>query len=101
MRNKTVVLVGSLKFWDKIQEMHERLELDGYAVIGITPHVMERDYTLDEENLLDQLHLSKILKADAIFVVNVGGYVGYSTSKEIEFARTHNKEIMYLEDVLS
>ena len=25
-KNKIVVLVGSLKFWDKIQEMHEKLE---------------------------------------------------------------------------
>ena len=42
-KNKVVVLVGSLKFWDKIQEMHEKLELQGYAVIGITPHVIKRN----------------------------------------------------------
>ena len=97
-KNKLIVLVGSLKFWDKIQEMYEKLELEGYAVIGITPHVMERDYTKEEEDLLDELQLSKIEKAYAIFVVNVNGYIGYSTSREIEFAKSKNKEIIYLEN---
>ena len=97
-KDKLIVLVGSLKFWDKIQEMYEKLELEGYAVIGITPHVMKRDYTKEEEDLLDELQLSKIEKADAIFVVNVNGYIGYSTSKEIEFAKSKNKEIIYLEN---
>ena len=97
-KNKIVVLVGSLKFWDKIQEMHEKLELQGYAVIGITPHVMERNYTKEEEDLLDELQMSKIKLADAIFVVNVNQYIGFSTSREIEFAKSLNKEVMYLED---
>lgn len=52
-KNKVVVLVGSLKFWDKIQEMHEKLELQGYAVIGITPHVMERNYTKEDYMIYD------------------------------------------------
>ena len=99
-RNKLIVLVGSLKFWNKIQEMHEKLELDGYAVIVITPHVMQRDYTKEEEDLLDELQMSKIERADAIFVVNVGGYIGYSTSKEIQFAKSKNKEIIYLEKMI-
>ncbi len=29
-------------------------------VIGITPHVMNRDFTEYEENLLDELHRVKI-----------------------------------------
>ncbi len=32
---------------------------------------------------------------DAIYVVNVGGYIGESTRKEIEYARSLNKEVMY------
>ncbi len=96
--NKLVVLSGSTRFWNKIQETYEKLELEGYAVIGITPHIMERDYTHEEEDLLDELHLMKIDKADGIFVINVNGYIGYSTGKEIEYAKSKNKEIMYLEN---
>jgi hypothetical protein len=35
--------------------------------------------------------------SDAIFVVNVGWYIWESTRSEIEYAKKHNKEIMYLE----
>lgn len=98
MGHKIVVLSGSLRFWDKIQEMHERLELEnGYVVIGITPHVMPRDFTPEEEDLLDELHREKIQLADALFVVNVDGYIGNSTRSEIEFAKQLGKEIIYLE----
>jgi hypothetical protein len=97
VKNKLLVIVGSLKFWDKVQEMYEKLELEGYAVIGITPHIKAEDYTFEEENLLDELQMSKIEKADGIFVINVNGYIGNSTKKEIEFAKSKKKEIIYLE----
>ena len=36
--------------------------------------------------------------SDAIYVVNVNGYIGESTKKEIEYACKLGKEILYLED---
>ena len=51
MKRKVVTLCGSVKFMDKIQEISERLELEnGYAVIGIVPHVLNRDLTQDEKD---------------------------------------------------
>lgn len=98
MKRKVVVLSGSIRFWDKIQEMHERLELENeFVVIGITPHVMSRDFIPEEEDLLDELHREKIQLADALYVVNVDGYIGNSTRSEIEFAKQLGKEIIYLE----
>lgn len=98
MKRKVVVLSGSIRFWDKIQEIHEKLELEnGYVVIGITPHVMSRDFTPEEEELLDEIHREKIKLADILYVVNVNGYIGNSTRDEIEFARQLGKEIVYLE----
>lgn len=95
---KLVVISGSLKFYDKMQEIHEQLELEnGWAVIGVTPHVMTRDFTPAEEDLLDDLHRAKIRLADAIFVVNVNGYIGKSTQAEIDFAKALGKEVLYLE----
>ena len=68
-RRKVVTLCGSVRFWDKIQELYEKLELENkYAVIGITPHVMNRNFTEDEEDLLDELHRIKIDLADAICI---------------------------------
>ncbi len=48
--------------------------------------------------MLDKMHKERIKLADAILVVNVNGYIGSSTSKEIEFAKSLNKEIIYYTD---
>lgn len=99
MKRKVVTLCGSVKFMDKIQEISERLELEnGYAVIGIVPHVLNRDLTQDEKDLLGELHRTKIDLSDAIFVVNIGGYIGECVKSEIEYAKEKGKEIIYLEN---
>ena len=56
------------------------------------------DFTEDEALMLDKMHKERIKLADAILVVNVDGYIGSSTSKEIEFAKSLNKEIIYYTD---
>ena len=43
------------------------------------------------------MHLRKIDLSDEIFVINVGGYIGESTKKEIEYARGGGKTVRYLE----
>ncbi len=50
------------------------------------------------KEMLDDMHKRKIDMADAIYVINVGGYVGSSTKSEIEYAITHGKEVRYLEE---
>lgn len=98
MKRKVVTICGSVRFWDKMQEIHEKLELEkGYNVIGVTPHVMLRDFTAEEEDLLDEIHQEKIRMSDAIFVVNVNGYIGKSTRQEIKLAKDLDKEVIYLE----
>lgn len=98
MKQKVVTICGSVKFWDIIQEMSERLELEyGYVVVGIVPHVLDRALTEPEKSLLGALHRAKIDLSDAIYVVNVGGYIGESVKSEIAYAREKGKEIIYLE----
>lgn len=41
----------------------------------------------------------KIDMADEIFVINVGGYIGFSTRSEIEYATATGKTVNYLEPV--
>ena len=43
--------------------------------------------------MLDDMHKVKIDMSDEIFVVNVGGYIGSSTKKEIEYAMANNKKV--------
>ena len=49
--------------------------------------------------MLDDMHLRKIDLADEIFVINVGGYIGESTRREIAYAEKTGKKVRYLEEV--
>ena len=44
---------------------------------------------------LDKIHRKKIDISDAIYVVNIDGYIGNSTKNEIEYAKKNNKEVIY------
>ena len=46
------------------------------------------------------MYKQKIDMADEIFVINVGGYIGYSTQSEIECTKTTRKAVRYLEPFL-
>lgn len=46
---------------------------------------------------LDALHLRKIDLADSVLILNVGGYIGESTRRELEHARKYGKKIRFLE----
>ena len=44
---------------------------------------------------LELAHYQKINISDGIYVVNIGGYIGESVRREIEYAQLHGKEIIY------
>ena len=97
MKPEVVTLCGSTKFKEQFLEMSKKLTLDGKIVIsvGMFGHADKIPLTLEQKNLLDELHLRKIDLSDSIFVVDVGGYIGESTKREIEYAKQHNKKIKY------
>ena len=98
MKRKVVVICGSYRFERLMLEEAERLELEeGYAVIGVLPHVLDRELTLEEKELLGSIHLDKIDLADSVYVVNPDGYIGKSVSKEIAYAMEKGKEILYFD----
>lgn len=47
--------------------------------------------------LFSKVYEDKIALADKIFVCNQNGYIGKQTKKEIEYAKSLNKPILYLE----
>lgn len=95
---KIITICGSLNFMEEIKFNTEKLALAGNCVLSIIyPTKNKNDYKPDELELLGLLHKQKIDMSDAIFVVNVGGYIGSSTQSEIEYAKQNNKEIIYLE----
>lgn len=53
--------------------------------------------TKDELSLLEAAHYRKIDLSDGVYIVNIGGYIGESVKKEIQYAQSRNKEIIYHE----
>ena len=97
---KVITLCGSTRFKDEFLEAQKRLTLEGNVVIsvGLFGHSGDNEvWTEGVKDMLDRQHLAKIDLADEIFVVNVGGYIGDSTRREIAYAEFKGKSIVYLE----
>lgn len=96
-----VTMCGSSKFREEHLREIARLESEGCRVFGLDvyPHAdgFNTALTLEDMDRLASIHDFKIMISDAIFVVNVGGYIGHSTALEIAFAEKLGKEIIYLE----
>ena len=95
-----ITLCGSTRFKDDFLEAQKRLTLEGNIVIsvGLFGHSGDEEvWTPGTKEMLDNMHKRKIDMADAIYVINVGGYIGESTRSEIEYATKQGKTVMYLE----
>lgn len=96
--NKIVTICGSMKFIDKMKEVATRLEIENKYIVIQCVYTNDK-LNEEEQQILSELHYKKINISDAIYVVNVNGYIGSSTIKEIQYAKTLGKEIMYLEPI--
>ena len=100
---KVITLCGSTKFKEQFLEVQKRLTLEGNIVIsvGLFGHSGDDEaWTEGTKEMLDDMHKRKIDMADAIFVINVNGYIGDSTLSEIKYAKMRGKEIIYFEPTL-
>lgn len=105
-----ITLCGSTRFKNEFMEAQKRLTLEGNIVIsvGLFGHSGDQEVweNMDEgtltktKEMLDDMHKRKIDKADEIFVINVGGYIGDSTRSEIEYAIEHGKKVRYLDSFI-
>lgn len=97
---KKITLCGSTKFKQEFEDANERLTMEGNIIIsvGVFGHAKGITLTEEEKTKLDAIHFGKIDLADEIFVINVGGYIGSSTSREIEYAKSQGKPVNYLEE---
>ena len=96
----TVCLIGSTRFMDAYRKANLSETLAGRRVFTIgcdTKSDAMLHLTEDDKLRLDLLHLWKIDEAEEVLVLNVGGYVGPSTWREIEYAIRQGKELRWLE----
>ena len=96
-----ITLCGSTRFKEQFLEAQKRLTLEGNIVIsvGLFGHSGDEEvWTPGTKEMLDNMHKRKIDMADAIYVINPGGYIGESTRSEIEYAKANGKMVLYLEN---
>jgi len=93
---KVVTICGSLKFEEDMIKIAGELETKENTCVLQCIYGL-KNLTDDEKKKLAELHYKKIDISDAIYVVNIGGYIGESTKLEIEYAQKHKKEIIYHE----
>lgn len=101
-----VCLCGSTRFSKAFHEANLRETLAGKIVLSIgcdfksdTDLLIAGQLTEADKQRLDELHLRKIDLADEVLILNVDGYIGESTAREISYAQTHGKHIRYLETI--
>ena len=94
-----VTLCGSTKFKDGFMTAQKELTLQGKIVIsvGFFGHADDAHVSEEDKKRLDELHFRKIDLSDSIYVVNVDGYIGWSTENEIAYANQSGKRVEYLE----
>lgn len=92
----TITICGSYKFTATMFDMYKFLTDMGHMVflpaIGCNVH---------DKNWYLNLHFKKIAASDAIFVVDVNGYIGESTRSEIAKAIEYKKKIFYYSKIIA
>lgn len=100
-----VCLCGSTRFMDAFFDEGWRLTLEGKIVlsVGVCKHAKHHGAEAlgqDVADRLDDLHLRKIDLANEVRILNVGGYIGPSTSRELQYAIDKGKSITFLEPLV-
>lgn len=100
-RPTVITVCGSTRFKGETQKAIAELEEAGFAVfsVGSYMHADGIQFSDEEKAQLDELHKHKIRMSDAIYVVNVGGYIGKSTASEIKLAEGLGKQVTYREPI--
>jgi hypothetical protein len=89
-----VTICGSMSFYDEM--LRQAIRLTEKGCIVLIPFVNKDGLGKYKADRLDKLHIRKIALSDSVLVVNVDGYIGESTRKEITYAEAHHIPVTYL-----
>lgn len=100
-----ITLCGSTRFEAQFHEWNHKLAVAGHTVYSLSLFGREATdegkignklVTETEKITLDLVHLDKIMNSDAIVVIDVDGYTGFSTKREIQWARMQGKHVYWI-----
>lgn len=104
-----ITMCGSSRFADLIAVISWEFEKLGKIVLRVNyipewyvkiEGWTESNHGAEQSGLkenLDNLHMRKIDISDRVYICNYDGYIGESTTAELNYAKSLGKEIMYLE----
>lgn len=109
-----ITLCGSSRFCGQMAIMMWEFEKQGAIAMGLhllpNGYCEKKGYIPDEnghihhigeqegvENIMDALHFKKIEMSDLVYVMNIDGYIGESTAREIAYANHLGKKVSYHE----
>lgn len=85
-----------MRFADEMKKIAFHLEsVLGYNVLQCVYNEINEETTPKMLANLSKAHFCKIDLSDAIYVVNIGGYIGEQVQNEINYAKSKNKRIIY------
>ena len=93
---KIVTICGSMKFEKEMKKIAFVLETKhDISVLQCVYNESRLDLCENDINALNLAHYRKIEIADAIYVVNINGYIGEQVKKEIAYAQNLGKEVIF------
>lgn len=99
-RPEIVCICGSTRFAEEMLAANRDLTLAGAIVVAPVVFNHPEDTITDEQKTaLGALHLRKIDLADRVLIINPDGYIGDSTTREIEHARATGKPVSFTNPV--
>ena len=100
-RRKIMTICASIKYKNEVMDIYKEYTLKNYLVFYDALFNVERKAEIDEWDVMviQQTTFDKILLSDVVYVYNKDGYIDEIVKSCIEYAKKHNKEIIYLEDI--
>ncbi len=92
---RTITICGSMRFEKEMKRIAFELEAKHkFHVLQCIYGLKKDELTSADMDILEEAHLKRIEISDAIYVVDIDGYIGDMTKKEIQYAIENGKEIL-------
>lgn len=95
-----LTLCGSARFEDYWHEANKQLGLAGHICFSLMTFPSAEAgqkswYTEDQKWTLDLAHFAKIEESDGVVMLNIDGYLGESSLRELKWARMRHKLVFW------
>jgi len=103
IRHKVVCLIGSTRYFKEMAQVAHDLSLGGSIVLR--PHVVKSQVfpraplSPEDRTRLDHIRYEEVELADEVYVLNIDGYMGESTSRQLAYARSLGKPEVWHEPI--